>query len=284
MAQRHRIALRVPMTVHPRDGSPLQTFFNVFLEHSDEDNERAVFIRDELIIPDVKTHRCSQVRAIVIVEDGPLASLLRDAETPAHTQWNQETGNFKHKYKYGAGAIKFVRLSVPELLRIINQSEQQPDPSITIDFFSIPVQPDDEESVPSRRRKPKQRPGGEPIDALPIPQPKPRRFRIDKLRGGFAIRAGDPQAPLPPFIDIRLAYDVRRGNPLKKYHEADFEVGQLPIRFMDAQQSGVEVKSASGNRMLVAVEQPGFNFEVTGFDVDRDLYVKAEVKEAADVD
>jgi hypothetical protein len=36
--------------------------------------------------------------------------------------------------------------------------------------------------------------------------------------------------------------------------------------------------------MLVAVDRAGFNLEVTGFDPDRDLYVKAEVKEAGDVD
>jgi hypothetical protein len=48
--------------------------------------------------------------------------------------------------------------------------------------------------------------------------------------------------------------------------------------------SGVAVKSASSNQMLVAIERSGFNLEVTGFDPDRDLYVKAEVKEAADVD
>ena len=36
--------------------------------------------------------------------------------------------------------------------------------------------------------------------------------------------------------------------------------------------------------MIVAVERAGFNLEVTGFDPDRDLYVKAEVKETADAD
>ncbi len=283
LAQRHRVALRVPMAVHPRSTGAQDTFFNVFLEHSEEDSERPVFIRDELLISDVKSPRISQVRSLVIVEDRPLATLLRDAETPAHTQWNQETSNFKGKYKFGPGAIKFVRLSVSQLLRVINQAEQQPDPTITVDFFSVPAPPEDEENVPGRRRKLRPKPVGEPSTMPPLPQARPRRFRIDKLRGGFAIRAGDPQAPLPPCIDIRVAYDVRRGNPLRKYHEADFDLGRSPVRF-DAQVSGVEVKTASGNQMLIAVERAGFNFEVTGFDPDRDLYVKAEVKEAADVD
>ena len=42
--------------------------------------------------------------------------------------------------------------------------------------------------------------------------------------------------------------------------------------------------SATGNRMLVAVENPVFHLDVSGFDPDRDLYIKADVQEAADVD
>ena len=129
------------MSVESRTSGPQSTFFNVFVEHSYEDSEKPVFIRDELIICDVKSPRISQVRSLIIVEDGPLAGLLRDAETPAHTQWNTGTSKFKGKYKFGPGAINFVRLSVSELLRIINQAKQEPDPTITIDFFSIPRRP-----------------------------------------------------------------------------------------------------------------------------------------------
>ena len=137
--------------------------------------------------------------------------------------------------------------------------------------------------MPARPRKPLIKPGTGPTPPPPPLPPKPCRFRIDKLRGGFAIRVGDPDAALPPFIDIRVAYDVRRGNPLRKYHQADFDLGRSPIKY-DMQMSGVNVKSASANRMLVAVDRAEFNLEVTGFDPNRDLYVKAEVKEAADVD
>jgi hypothetical protein len=174
-------------------------------------------------------------------------------------------------------------MSVSELLRIINQAEQQPDTSITIYFFSIPAPPDDESSVSARQRKPKPKPGLQPTPVPPLTPPAPQRFRIQKLRGGFAIRAGHPEAPLPAQIEIRVAYDVRRGNPLRKYNEADFDVGRPPIRF-DAGNAGVRVSSAKGNRMLLAIERPGFDFEVAGFDPERDLYVKADVREGADVD
>lgn len=282
LSQRQKVALRVPMSVQFRSEGPRPTFFNIFLEHSDEDVERPVFIRDELIISDVRSPRTPQVRSLVIVEDGPLANLLRDAETPAHTQWNPDTGNFKNKYKFGPGAIKFVRSSVSELLRIVNQSEEQPDPTITIDFFSIPIENEEDEAVPARRRKPRPRPGTGPDAPPPPPPPKPRRYRIDTLRGGFAIHPGQPGAAPPPFyLDIHVAYDVRRGNPLRKYHPADFDLNRAPIT---RQVRGVEIKSTVANRMLALVTNADFSLEVAGFDTDRDLYVRADPKEAADVD
>lgn len=283
LAQRHRVALKVPMSVQSRSNGPHSTFFNVFLEHTQEDRAKPVFIRDELIISDVKSPRVPQIRSLVIVEHAPLATLLRDAETPAHTQWNQGTSKFKDKYKFGPGVIKFVRLSVSELVRIVNQAEQQPDPSITIDFFSVPAPPDEDDAVTAHRRKPRHTRGGGPTPPVPPLPRKPRRFRIDKLHGGFAIRSGDPDSTPPPFIDMRVAYDVSRGNALRMYRQPDFDLGHSPIQYGE-RMSGITVKRAGSNQMLIAVEQAGFNLEVTGFDPDRDLYVKAEAKEDADDD
>lgn len=281
--RREPVALRVHMHVQPRNGSPVPTFFNVFLEHSDLDSNKPVFIRDELIITDVKAPRISQVRALVIVEDRALANLLRDAETPAHTQWNATTGNFKNKYKFGAGAIDFVRLAVSEILRIVNQSEQKPDPSITVDYFSIPIPPDanDDDAIPARKRKPKEKKG----DALPTPipplPPTPRRFRIDRTRGGFSLRPASPDTQVPFEVGVRVAYDIRKGNPLKKYHEADFQLGKQPIRF---EEHGVKVTAVDQNRMVVAITSTDFRLDVVGFDPDRDIYVRADVRETNNVD
>jgi len=277
-ASRQRIALKVPMAVQAKIGEPKETYFNVFLEHCDEDGERPVFIRDELIITDVKSSRLSQVRALVIIEHSYLANLLRDAETPAHTQWNSDTSNFKNKYKFGPAVIKFVRQSVSEILRIINQSEEKPDPSITIDYFSIPSEPEDPDAIPGRHRKPKQANGAGPtVPPLPLPS-TPRRFKIVTMDGGFAVRPGGDGVQPPNFLDVRMAYDIRHGNPLKKYVEADFDLGKHPIKVHPI--AGAEVVQCAGNRLRIAIAQPEFNVEVRGFDQDRDLYIRAEASEA----
>ncbi len=294
LAQRQRVALRVPMSVQPRSNGPhstffnVPTFFNVFLEHSQEDSEKTVFIRDELIIPDVKSRRISQVRSLVIVEDGPLAMLLRDAETPAHTQWNQGTSKFKNKYKYGgANAIKFVSDSVSELLGIINQAEQQPDPTITVDFFSIPAPADDDEAIPARRRKAMKKGDETAPESIEIKNKQPRRFRIESLKGGFRLVKGDAPIAPPMRVRVRVAYDTRRGNPLAKFHPADADLRALNH---ETNEGSVTVDSVSaemkkGLIIDVTVNKSDFCLDYTGFDAHRDLYVKAdELKEVADVD
>lgn len=282
LAHRQRVAIRVPLHVQSKGGAPESTHFQVFLEHSDEDLERPVFIRDELIITDVKAKRVAKVRSLVIVEDKPLATLLRDAETPAHTQWNQGTGNFKNKYRFGSGVIRFVTDSVSQIVQAVSAIENEPDPSLTIDFFSIPSEPDDDEVIEARRRVTSKPDGpNPPPPPPPPPPPRPRRFRIAKLMGGFSIRPGDPEAVLPSLIQVKVAYDVRKGNPLRKYNEADFEIGTKPIQ-CDA--SGAKIVSAEANYLLFEVLGPEFNVQVTGFDADRDLYVRATAKEELDVD
>ena len=275
------------MAVQRKSGEPEETFFKVFLEHSERDAEKPVFIRGELIIPDVKSRRINQTRALVIVEDKPLASLLRDAETPAHTQWNQGTSNFKNKYKSGQTVISFVTHSVSELLHIVNQADRKPDPSLTIDFFSLPAEPEDDEAVPARRRKAKPAPGlGPPPPLPPLPPARPKRFRIDKLKGGFAIKPGDPDADRPEFLRIRVAYDVRRGKPLKKYLPADVDPTALQTNSHNASAviEQTENVKKKGLTLLVRLLKPDFDLEITGFDPDRDLYVKADVKEPVDAD
>jgi len=220
------------------------------------------------------------------VADSPLATLLRDAETPAHTHWNQGTSKFKDKYKYGPGAISFVSFSVSELVRIINQAEQQPDPTITIDYFSVPALTDDE-SVLARRRKEKKK--GEPTDpgSVEIKSRQPRRFRIESLKGGFSLVKGDAPITPPMSVRIRIAYDIRRGNPLIRFHSADANLQAISYQTPNESVTvnSVTPKAKKGLIIDVTLNEPEFRLDYTGFDVSRDLYVKAdELKEAADVD
>lgn len=279
LALRQRLALRIPLTVEPRGGQ-LPTYFDVFLEPApDAGRVKTAFIRDELIISDVRSPWIPNARSLVIVEDPPIANLLRDAETPAHTQWNAETGNFKNKYKYGPGVLRFVTHSVSELLRIVRESEQEPDSTITLDFFSHPADPMDPNAKPASGRKPQPAPvGGTPPIPPKPPGGEPRPFTIDKVVGGFTVRGRPSPRKVPFDLYLWVAYDVRRGSPLKRYHVADFEVDKVPVQIVA--DGGANLKHAGTNHLQVEITDLEFRLEVSGFDTERELFVKAIAKEA----
>ncbi|HUA68045.1 MAG TPA: hypothetical protein VMA13_05810, partial [Candidatus Saccharimonadales bacterium] len=79
---------------------------------------------------------------------------------------------------------------------------------------------------------------------------------------------------------IRAAYDVRRGNPLGKYHPADFKIGSGGVRI--AEQNGLRVAERDDNRLLVEILDADFCVTVAGFDEKRDVFVNVKMKEGAD--
>ena len=105
---------------------------------------------------------------------------------------------------------------------------------------------------------------------------------MDKVTGGFVVMAsGVDDAPVPEALEVNVAYDTRRGNPLKRYNVADFELGEAPVEIA---LSGLRLDECSGNRMVVALTDTDFRVEVTGFDPNRDLYLRVTPREASHAD
>ena len=153
----------------------------------------------------------------------------------------------------------------------MSEGEDQIDPTLLVDLFSLPEleatpeQPEETEDEPSKKSKPS------------LPPSKPRRFVLQKVAGGFSVTQGPKAESVPAFLDIRVAYDIRRGNPLKKYEAADFDLAKLSLI-----EEGVERKRLINNSLVVAVLNPEFKIAVKGFDQRRDLYVKVTVMEEFD--
>lgn len=269
-----RSSLRIPMNVEPTSGRSQRTHFGVYLERADG-KQRPSFIRDELLIPGVKAKQVSGTRALVIVDDEPIAALLRAAETPSHNEWTPATSNFRDKYKFGSSAIEFVTNSVAALAGAVSRADAKPDPSLTVDFFSLsmPASTGDSTSRTSKKPKPGTKSQPKPGDI----KGKPKRFRIAALPGGFSLRPGTPGAPPPEAVELRLAYDILRGNPLKSYSPEDFNLNHH-LTAQNCSADGVRIEVLEPNRLLVRIEDPEFRFDVTGFDENRDLLVKAQAK------
>lgn len=280
LVNRERFAVRVPLHVLPREGEPEATHFDVVAETTDDETTSVMFIRDGLIIPDVRpTKRTRGVRALVIVEDDPLASFLRDAETPAHTEWTSGTSNFRNKYKFGPGGIEFVRAAVPELIGALRSADTKADDTLAIEHFFIECEPP--KPGKKRRKKPK----------VQVAR-KPARFRISKVLGGFTLRpaeavvdttepSSEPDGGTPliaafePFaVRIRAAYDVREGSAINAWSPFDFDMAKKPITM---EHSGIEIRQVAGRQLVAVVTSHDFSLDVRGFDQNRDLFVEARV-------
>lgn len=276
-----RIAIRAPVTVRKKTDESLRSHFDVYLVRDDLAHKgRPVFIREGITIPRVEAPRTRGVRALVVAEDLPLAAFLRAAENPSHTEWQHI--RLKGQYRFGSKTdLEFVKGSVHEIVRLLTAAEREEDPTLLVDLFSLPALPEEEDAVKSRMEAEGEKPGKKKTKEVKLPPPSPQHFRIQKIRGGFAVVPGDKTTTVPATLEIEVAYDVRRGNPLRKYNPADFRVDQPPIRF-DPPPESVAVQQFVDNRIVIEVEKPHFSFHVTGFDERRQLYVRATLREGSD--
>lgn len=273
-----KIAVLVPFCVRPKGGEKKWSHFDVALERDGtEVRERPVFVREGIIISDIRSPYSRGVRSLVISDDGPLATLLGDSENPAHTQWQRDGSNYKGKYTYPTENLSFVINSVSEIIRFITEADKEADKSILVDVFSLPAEPDDTDAVSTKVKKDQgAKPGKKTPPTGDPPKPAPKRFRVEKVKGGFSVRPGDPEAQTPKQLDIHVAYSIRSGNPLRKWHKADFELDKAPIT-LGSDVKGITILSRSGNEIRAEVTETDFLLSVTGFDENRDLFVKVTV-------
>ena len=274
-----KLAIRAFLTVREKGKTPQPARFDFFLRQDGFESGRPVFIRDGLIISDVRSPRARGIRSFVVVEAGPLATLLGDSENPAHTEWQSKGENFRGKYTHGPAYLDFVTKVVPHFVQALTAQDEEVNKTLLLDFFSLPAdKPENELKQPEQKKKKK---GTHSDDDTDDHEPKKKRFRVQKADGGFTVTRGDAGTQPPARLNIRVAYDVRRGNPLRKYNPADFRLNQTPIS-LDPPPKGLKVVAKQENRLLIDVLDPEFNLTVTGFDEKRDLFVDVKMEEGSD--
>jgi hypothetical protein len=268
-----RVEIRVPVRVRPKNnGKPERaSHFTVYVATCRDAGYRPVFLRDGIVITDVRCPQISGTRALVVVDDPPLAGLLGDSEGVNHTQWQKDSPKFYNRFVYGPDTIKFVTRSVYEIMQRLHAAEKDGDPNLLLDIFYLRT--DNGPTEPAKKAKEKE-PGPEPKPIPELPPNPPRRYELERVKGGFVVRPGKaPIEALPILIRIEAGYAVRRGNAIKRWASDDFAFIRAPLR--QDQAKGVIVSRADGNRLELEIRQPDFQFEVSGFDSKRDLVVKA---------
>lgn len=268
------VAFDFPIRVFPKNVASQLAHFRVhMLAAASSEQQAPVFVRDGITITNAKGTRVPDYATLVTIDDNALASLLGDSENPAHTEWLPETRGFKDKYKYAAAFLRYVRSAPADLFRSLFTGDRGEDPFILAEFFPDIELPN---KTPGKTKK-NEGDGKDPTDPPPPPPPpKPRMYSLRKISGGFEVRRGSIEGKTPHRLRIRLAYDVRRGNPLRKYEEFDFDVAKPPIEVVPR---AVRLLSYQLNEIIAAPDEADFCLSVTGFDENRDLYVKIDASE-----
>ena len=274
------LALRVPVVIREKTKDPRVSHFDIFMfRDGSEQSGRPIFIREGIIIPDVRAPRTRGVRAIVNVEDSPIAAFLGDSENPAHTQWQHDGANFRGKYLSGKSDLDFVKQAVHKIVNIICEQDKKEDRTLLMDLFSIPSAQDDEKTKTRNKKKPTDKSKDTDVTPPPPPPPPaPRPFLVDRIKGGFVVSSNKENDIYPEGLLITAAYHVRRGNPFKKYNSEDFNFNKT----LHTHITGASVIEIGGNSLKAKIDKRDFRVEITGFDPNRDVRVEVRLAEIND--
>jgi hypothetical protein len=272
METSQKVGVRIPVRVRPKDGRPeAMSHFTVFIAPCRDAGHRPLFLRDGILIKDVRAPQLQGCRSLVEVADPPLAGLLGDAEGVNHTQWQKDSPKFHNRYFHGPDTIKFVTRSVFEIMQALHARDTKGEPTLLLDLFYLPT--DDGPVEPSKKPKP-----GEDAKQSEPPGgvlPKPKRFELRQVEGGFLLKPGNaPPESFPVRVRIEAAYAVRRGNAIKRWASDDFIFTRQPLR-QEPKANGVVVTREEDNSLELELRKPDFQFGVCGFDKKRDLVVRA---------
>lgn len=271
------VAIRVPLRVKPSAGQAERAAFIVYLQRDlAGSGYRPVFVRGCIVVPNARQRavRNQSLFALVTIDEGPLAVMLRAAEPPAHTCWSADTANFRGRYEHGKQTIDFVVGAPKYLADALSNTRIERDLDVWADLFPSPVAGGDRKPV----EKPPECPEPSPDPVTP-PKPRLKPFKIDEVAGGFTVvRDNIDSTPLPGALEVLMAYDTRRGNPFKKYHPADFKIQSLNRAARDA-----DVVDCQDNKIVVRPNSDNFRLEVAGFDTNRDLVVRVRTLNATAV-
>jgi hypothetical protein len=277
----NKIAIRAFVTVREKGKTPRPSHFDFFIWKDGYESGRPVFIREGLIISDVRAPRTRGIRSFVITDAGPLGALLGDAENPAHTEWQSKGENFRGKYTHGASFLNFVIKAVSNFVNALTSQDQEEDKTLLLDIFSLPPEkPDEEPKQPEKKKKKKGRETDTDIDKQ---EPKKKRFRLSKSEGGFTVTRGPAGTQPPTYLDVRCAYDTRGKNPLGVYKKSldvkspDFQIGKDAVAVVT--QEGVKIVEVKNNHLRMEILKPDFELTVSGFDKKRDLFVDVKMEE-----
>ena len=261
LQHQQRFIVRVPVPVRKRGTAVQESYFDVHITSDDSNYGTApAFIREDILIADVRPRPARDgIRGLVLIDHEPLASFLRQAENPSHTQWQQN--RVKKDYIQAPSLVSFVVNSVREICNLASAENREEDKRLLADIFPLP---DSGEGSNGGDNGGTNGNGGNGHAS---------DLRINSINGGFSVTPAHQSFQPGDRVEVKVAYARSRGDAFARYRTTDFQVDQEPITL---EILGVELTEAANNRMVARVTSPQFRIAVTGFDENRDIRVRAD--------
>lgn len=261
------ISVRIPLVLRRKAGGiPLQTHVDAYLKSAPErPSGEAVFVRGALTLPgESRGFRGRSCFAALVAQQRDVVEFLGDAENPAHTRWTGTAEKVTQNWANPSARLREIRAILNVLYNRIVETGERLHEDALLDFFSIKNVGVEDQSKSKKPiiRKPK---------VPPIP-PRPAAYRIQQRQGGFRVAGSDPDQ-IPFELRVRVAYDVARGDPLGRFSPYDFDFQKKEIH---VEAEGANVQVVSANELRVEAVAEGFNVVVSGFDPERDLFLRAD--------
>jgi hypothetical protein len=271
-----RVAIRVPVTLTRKKPQQFDQpcYFDVFMEEAD-DALRPAFHRDLLLICEEprRPQTVQGFRAVVVADDYGLARFLSLAEVPSHDHWEPNQQELPLEYTYASSLLSFVRNSVKHLgTRILDARPPEVDHTLTIDFFPRP----DKETPPMPEPEGTgEEEGGTGTKVPPDVPEAARGLAIDGSGGRVRVHPGTSSAAgerIGRWLNVKLAYNIRRGNPLKNWQTDDFCLEDDEFEITG---KGLSRVTRRDNTVSAHIDDADFSMTISGFDPLRDVYVRA---------
>jgi hypothetical protein len=266
-----RLAFYLPLTIQYLDSNTfVPTGFSVFVEKDDRlDRPEDHFIRQGITVPEVTSLKQKGIRAIVSITEPDLATFLGDAENPAHTDWERNSKKFKTNYKLGPSTLDFIKSSPREIVKILTRPQKGRDEHLLRHLFSLPGK-----TLKGEEETQKDTAEGEKTKSGAISgfgTGNANDLQLHRVKGGFGLTRHAKASSLPRHITVWAAYEVRNGNPFKKYTPLDFDLEKPPMKVIA---QGADILVTQKNALQIEIKDPNFRLQVTGFDINRDLRIK----------
>jgi hypothetical protein len=278
------VSVRFPISVKPKKGSAIQSWFDVHLEvPEDLDRVEEAYIRRDLLIGS-ENHLASsaylqKARALTIINENALSAFLADAEEPTHLKWNGSRPRLTEDYANPQATLRAVRNAAPRLLALVSNGMIKRDVKALAKYFNRPS------SEGKKYGSGNTKIGNSATTTTTIPpEPVRKPFRIVTTENQVQVLPNGSAAPAPTELPIsctlEIAYEGLDLDPFKAYDPFDFDLSDTKSHEIST--TGLDITNRSGNKLSFDITSPDFSITVPGFDKNIRIRARLNYTEKAD--